>query len=76
MEQALVLVMLTSKYPTALPDMLKKIPGISDANFIYGPYDFYAIVKTETKEEIRDIIIQIRSMDGVKSTLTCHVMPI
>lgn len=68
--------MLTSSYPTALPEMLKKIPGTLDANFIYGPYDLYAIVKTETKEKMRDIIVKIRSMDGVKSTLTCHVMPI
>lgn len=75
MEQALVLIMLQSSYPTALPEMLKKITGISDANFIYGPYDLYAIVETETKEKMRDIIVQIRNMDGVKSTLTCNVMP-
>lgn len=75
MEQALVLVMLTSKYPTGLPDMVKDIPGVTDANFIYGPYDIYAMVKTETKEELRDIVTKIREMNGVRSTLTCHVMP-
>lgn len=67
--------MLTSKYPIGLPDMVKDIPGVTDANFIYGPYDLYEMVKTETKEELRDIVTKIREMDGVRSTLTCHVMP-
>ena len=75
MEQALGLVMLTYKYPTGLPEMVKDIPGVTDANFIYGPYDLYAMVKTEKKEELRDIVTKIREMDGVRSTLTCHVMP-
>ena len=74
MEQALILATLTAKAPTGLPEMIKDIPGVTDANNIYGPYDLYAILKTETKEELRDVVTKIRSMEGVASTMTCHVM--
>ncbi len=74
MEQALILVVLTSQYPKGLPDILKKIKGVIDANFVYGPYDLYAIVKTETKAQMRDIVTKIRETQGISSTMTCHVM--
>ena len=74
MEQALVLVVLAFSYPRDMLDKIKSIPGVTDANFIYGPYDLYVMVKTETKEELRAAIIQIREIDGIRSTMTCNVV--
>ena len=74
MEKALILVNLTSRYPGGLPDMIKKIKGVTDAEFIYGPYDLYAVAKTGTKEEMREIVLKLREMDGIQTTLTCHIM--
>lgn len=74
MEQALVLVVLAFSYPRDMLDKIKSIPGVIDANFIYGPYDLYVMVKTETKDELREAIIQIREIDGIRSTMTCNVV--
>jgi DNA-binding Lrp family transcriptional regulator len=74
MEKALILVNLTSRYPSGLPSMLKDIKGVADAEFIYGPYDLYAVAETETKNEMREIVLKIREMDGVQTTLTCNIM--
>ena len=74
MEKALILINLTSRYPGGLPSMLKEINSVADAEFIYGPYDLYAIAETKTKEEMREIVLKIRDTDGVQSTLTCNIM--
>jgi hypothetical protein len=73
MEKALVLVTLTSKYPKGLPETLMKVSGVIDANFIYGPYDLYAIVERDTKEQLLNTITKIREMNGIRHTMTCNV---
>ena len=74
MEEALVLGALAFSFPRDLINKMKRIPGVTDANFVYGPYDFYAMVKTDTKEELRDAVAQIRSIEGVQSPMTCNVV--
>lgn len=74
MEKALILACINSKAPTGLPEMIKDISGVTDAKFIYGPYDLYAIAETETKEELRAIITKILNTGGIKSTMTCRIM--
>ena len=51
-----------------------KIEGVNEANLIFGPYDFYATLKTETKEMLGDTAFQIRSIEGVLDSLTCYVV--
>lgn len=70
----MVLGSIAFSFPRDLKDKLISIPGVTDANFIYGPYDFYVKIKTETKEELRDAISQIRNIEGVQSTMTCNVV--
>ncbi len=48
--------------------------GETDADLIFGPYDFYVIFKTETKEMMGDIALLIRSVEGVLDSLTCYVV--
>ena len=75
MEKALVLITLKMEYSSNLTEQIKALPGIEDVALIYGPYDAYAIVKTETKEELRDLVMKIREVFGVHLTLTCNVVP-
>jgi nitrate reductase NapAB chaperone NapD len=74
MEQALILGKISHRVPSNILEKLKKIKGVSDANLVYGPYDFYATIKTETKELLGDIAFKIRSIDGVIDSLTCYVV--
>lgn len=74
MEQALILGKISHRVPSDVLEKLKKIQGVSDANLIFGPYDFYVTVKTETKEMLGDTAFQIRSIEGVLDSLTCYVV--
>ena len=75
MEKALVLITLKMQYSSNLKEQIKAMPGVVDIAFIYGPYDAYAIVERETKEELRDSVMKIREVFGVHQTLTCNVLP-
>lgn len=74
MEKALVLGRLAFSFPRDILDKMKMVAGVADAKLIYGPYDFYVLVKTKTKEELRDTIMGIRGIEGVQSTMTCGVL--
>ena len=74
MEQALVLGKISHRVPSNILDNLRTIEGVKEANLIFGPYDFYVTIKTETKEKMGDIAFQIRSVDGVIDSLTCYVV--
>lgn len=53
---------------------LQKIDGVTDAHFLYGPYDAYAMIESETTQQLQDIILNnIREIDGIRSTLTCFI---
>ena len=74
MEQALILGKISHRVPSDILEKFKIIEGVSDANLVYGPYDFYVTIKTDTKETVGDIAFQIRSIDGVIDSLTCYVV--
>ena len=74
MEQALILGKISHRVPGDIVEKLRKIEGVSEANLIFGPYDFYVTLKTETKEMLGDTAFQIRSIDGVIDSLTCYVV--
>ena len=74
LEEALVLGTLAFSFPRDILEKLKSLPGVTDANFIYGPYDFYVFIKTESKEALGNTIMKIRAIDGIHSTMTCNVV--
>ena len=74
MEQALILGKISHRVPSNIVGKFRKIDGVNEANLIFGPYDFYATVKTETKEEMGNIVYKIRSIEGVLDSLTCYVV--
>ena len=74
MEQALVLGKISHRVPTDIINKFREIQGVSEANLIFGPYDFYVTINTDTKGRVGDIAFKIRSIEGVLDSLTCYVV--
>jgi DNA-binding Lrp family transcriptional regulator len=74
MEQALILMTAGSTFQRETIDKIRAIPGVTSAFFLYGSYDIYAMVKTNTRDELRNVVIKIREVEGIKSTTTCNVI--
>jgi len=74
MEQVLILGKLGYSFPRDIVSTLMKISSVCDANLIYGPYDYYVVAKTKTKEALSYLVMKIRSTKGVTDTVTCHVV--
>jgi hypothetical protein len=74
LEQALILVVLTSSFRNETLDKIRAIPGVIMANLLYGSYDLFATIKTNSREELRAAVMKIRETDGIKSTITCNVI--
>jgi DNA-binding Lrp family transcriptional regulator len=75
MEQALILAILDPSFKNDKMEEIKKIPGVENAHMIYGPYDLYVMVKTKDIIDMRNAVMRIREVDGIKSTVTCNVIP-
>ncbi len=75
LEKALILITLKMKYSSNLVSQRINVEGVLEAALVYGPYDAYAIVETDTKENLRNAVLQIRHLFGVHNTLTCNVIP-
>ncbi|RLG93785.1 hypothetical protein DRO27_05710 [Candidatus Bathyarchaeota archaeon] len=74
MEQALILGKISHRVPSNILEKFRTIEGVNEAKLIFGPYDFYVTIKTDTKEMMGDIAFQIRSIEGVIDSLTCYVV--
>jgi DNA-binding Lrp family transcriptional regulator len=61
------------KMETVLEEV-KEIEGIKDAYMLYGVYDIIAEVKAGNSEELKTIILKIRKIKYVSSTLTLFVV--
>ena len=62
------------KFPVEIIDNFKRIEGVIDAEFLFGPHDFYVLIQTEEKEKLVDTALRIRLTTGVASTITCNVI--
>jgi DNA-binding Lrp family transcriptional regulator len=74
MEQALLLVVLAPSFRTETLEKIRKIPGVTMAHLLYGPYDLFATIKTNNIDEMRTAVIKVRETNGIKSTITCNVI--
>ena len=74
MEQALILVVLSSSFKSETLEKIRKIPGVMMAHLLYGTYDLFATINVNTIEEMRAAVIKIRETEGIKSTITCNVI--
>ena len=55
-------------------ERIGEIEGVEEAYRLYGIYDIIAVVKAETNEELKGIILHIRKMKHVLSTLSLMVV--
>ncbi|HDD26533.1 MAG TPA: Lrp/AsnC family transcriptional regulator [Acidilobales archaeon] len=54
---------------------LTKIPGVEEAYIVYGAYDIIVLVKAESLNELRSIVInKIRRIPKVRSTTTMVIV--
>ena len=74
MEQALILVILASSFKSETLEKIRMIPGVTMAYLLYGSYDLFVTIKVDTLNELRETVIKIREIEGIKSTVTCNVI--
>jgi DNA-binding Lrp family transcriptional regulator len=68
---------LINTIPDKMEDVLehiKEIESVEEAYMLYGVYDIMAEIKSRTSNDTRNIVLRIRSVKGVTSTLT--LMPV
>jgi len=71
MQRALLLIKSKSMTDLILFNKIKVTPGIVEANMIYGPYDVYTLCQDQSTMGIKKIVMEIRNLPGVVSTMTC-----
>ena len=64
--------------PASMPEVLKEveaIEGVEEAEMVYGVYDIVAKLKTETMDQLKQIITyNIRRINNVLTTQTLLVV--
>jgi DNA-binding Lrp family transcriptional regulator len=74
MDKALVLLTLQPSSERMGMDELKKLDGVVEAHFLYGPYDAYVLVEAKDSSTLHELVIdQIRTIEGINSTMTCFI---
>jgi DNA-binding Lrp family transcriptional regulator len=54
---------------------VRRLPGVSAADGIAGPYDVIARAEADTIDALgRFVISQVQSIEGVTRTLTCPIV--
>ena len=70
MTLAFVMVNTVSNQIESVLDKIREIEGVEEAYMLYGVYDILAVVKAETTEELKGIILRIRTVNHVLKTLS------
>jgi len=72
--KALILIRVEPFVEKALVGELEAIEGVTEAHFIYGPYDVYCILDCPNYDALNDLVMyNIRGINGIKSTTTCYL---
>lgn len=74
MDKALVLLSLESSAEAFVLDELRKLDGVVEAHFLYGPYDAYVMIVAKDSGALHEVVINsIRGIEGISSTMTCFI---
>ncbi|MGO9644487.1 MAG: Lrp/AsnC family transcriptional regulator [Candidatus Bathyarchaeia archaeon] len=74
MATAFVFINIDPGTETAVLKILREVPEVKEAFFVYGVYDVIAKVQTESMDRLKEVISwKIRRLDKIKSTLTTIV---
>jgi len=72
--KALVLIRVDPGTEKKLVKELMDLEGVTEAHFIYGPYDVYCVIDCPNYDALNDLVMNsIRSLNGIKSTTTCYL---
>ena len=74
MSLAYVMINTVSEKVEAVLEELREIEAVKEAYMVYGVYDIIAEVKAENDYELWAIIIKIRKLNNIVSTLTLLVV--
>ena len=75
MPRAYVLINVESGSEDDVLNELKSIEGVEEAYFSYGVYDLITRIKSDTMENLKDMVTRkIRTLNKVRSTLTLIMM--
>ena len=75
MPKAFVLINVESGSEDDVLRELKLVPGVEEAYFSYGVYDIITKIKSETMEQLKDLVTKnVRTLSKVRSTLTLIMM--
>ena len=70
----LVLMMLEPDTERDVLTQLRGLQNVSEAHFLYGPYDAYVKAEAKTTAELEKLVLNnIRIIKGVRSTTTCFI---
>jgi len=53
---------------------LKNIPDVREAFMLYGVYDIIILLEADTLEDLKELIMEIKQMEKVRSTLSMIVI--
>jgi DNA-binding Lrp family transcriptional regulator len=74
MDKALVLLTLEPTSERDVLNKLRKLKGVTEAHFLYGPYDAYVIIEGKSSSDLQALVIdRIRHIEGINSTMTCFI---
>jgi len=75
MPRAFVLINVESGSEDEVLKELKRTEGVEEAYFSYGVYDLITRIKSDTMENLKDMVTRkIRTLNKVRSTLTLIMM--
>lgn len=53
---------------------LKKLSRVAEVKGVFGVYDVIARVRADTESDIKKVVSNVRTTDGIKSSLTMMVI--
>jgi DNA-binding Lrp family transcriptional regulator len=74
MEMAFVLLTSETGFERDVLEDLKDITEVKEAFRLYGVYDIILRVEVDTREDVKELVREIRQMEKVRSTLTMIVI--
>ncbi len=74
METAFVLLTSELDFEREVLKALKSIPEVKEVHRLYGVYDILIRMEADTREDLKELVNEIRHMEKVRSTLTMIVI--
>ncbi|GLX97595.1 Lrp/AsnC family transcriptional regulator [Herbidospora galbida] len=77
MVQAYILIQTEVGKAAAVAEAISKIPGVTQAEDVTGPYDVIVRAEANNVDELGKLVVaQIQSVKGITRTLTCPIVHI